>query len=61
MLKLRKNFNKHEIETKYTIKRVTYELKITMQNINEELNKDMEKHRKKNQTEILEIKSFNYH
>jgi hypothetical protein len=30
---------------------------MTTQNIKEELNKDMRNHRKKNQTEILEIKS----
>jgi hypothetical protein len=34
-----------------------YEIKKTTQNIKEELNKDMENLRKKNQTEILEIKS----
>jgi hypothetical protein len=31
---------------------------VTTQNIKEELNKDMENLRKKNQTEILEIKVF---
>jgi hypothetical protein len=35
-----------------------YELKLTTQNIKEELNKDMENLRKKNQIEILEIKSW---
>jgi hypothetical protein len=34
-----------------------YELKTTKQNIKEELNTDMENIRKKNRTEILEIKS----
>jgi chromosome segregation ATPase len=34
-----------------------YELKMTTQNIKGELNKDMENFRKKNQTEILGIKS----
>jgi hypothetical protein len=36
---------------------VIYELKMTTQSIKEELNKDMENFRKKNQEEILEIKS----
>jgi SOS-response transcriptional repressor LexA len=39
------------------MKREIYELKMTTQNIKEELNKDMENLRKKNQTQILEIKS----
>jgi hypothetical protein len=34
-----------------------YELKVKTQNIKEELNKDTENLRKKNQTDILEIKS----
>jgi hypothetical protein len=34
-----------------------YELKMITQNIKQELNKAMENLRKKNQTEILEIKS----
>jgi short-subunit dehydrogenase involved in D-alanine esterification of teichoic acids len=38
-------------------KKTVYELKMTTQNIKEELNKDMENLRKKNQIEILEIKS----
>jgi hypothetical protein len=33
-----------------------YELKKTTQNIKEELNKDMKNFRKKNHTEVLEIK-----
>jgi hypothetical protein len=37
--------------------RYIYELKMKTQNIKEELNKDMENLRKKNQKEILEIKS----
>jgi hypothetical protein len=54
---LRVDLNKHQSKTKDTIKRETYELKMTTQNIKEELgNKDMENPRKKNQTEILEIK-----
>jgi hypothetical protein len=39
------------------MKKEIYELKMTTQNIKEELNKDMENLRKKDQTEILEIKS----
>jgi hypothetical protein len=50
-------FNKHKSETKNTIKRAIYEIMNTTQNIKQELNKDWEKIRKKNQTEILEIKS----
>jgi hypothetical protein len=53
---LREDFNKHQSETKDTMKREIYDLKMTTQNIKEELNKDMENLRKKNQTEILEIK-----
>jgi hypothetical protein len=34
-----------------------YELKMTTQIIKEELSQDIENHRKKNKTEILEIKS----
>jgi hypothetical protein len=37
---------------------VIYELKKTTQNIKEDLNKDMENLRKKNHTQILEIKSI---
>jgi hypothetical protein len=54
---LREDFNKHQSETKDIIKREIYEIKKTTQNIKEELNKDMENLRKKNPTEILEIKS----
>jgi hypothetical protein len=57
MNELRQDFNKHQNETKDTIKREIHELKMITQNIKEELNKDMENFRKKNQTEILEIKS----
>jgi hypothetical protein len=45
---LRQDFNKHQSETKDTIKREKYELKMTTQNIKQEWNKDMEYHRKKN-------------
>jgi hypothetical protein len=53
---LREGFNKYQSETKDTVKRERYELKLITQNIKEELNKDVENFRKKNQTEILEIK-----
>jgi hypothetical protein len=39
--------NKHQSETKDTIKGDIFELKMTAQNIKEELNKDMGKLRKK--------------
>jgi hypothetical protein len=52
-----KDFSKHESETKDTVKREIYELMMTAQNIKEELSKDMENLREKNQTDILEIKS----
>jgi F0F1-type ATP synthase membrane subunit b/b' len=54
---LREDFNKHQSETKEIIKREIYELKMTTQNIKEKLNKDMENLRRKNQTEILEIRT----
>jgi hypothetical protein len=54
---LKENFNKHQSETKDTIKREIHELKRTTQIIKEELNKDMENLTRKNQTEILEVKS----
>jgi chromosome segregation ATPase len=54
---LRKDFNKHQIETKDTLKKEIYELKMTTKNMKEELNEDMENLRRKNQTEILEIKN----
>jgi DNA-directed RNA polymerase alpha subunit len=54
---LREDFNNHQSETKNTIKKEIDELKLKTQNIKEELNKDTENLRKKNQTEILEIKS----
>jgi type I site-specific restriction endonuclease len=44
---LREDFNKHQSETKDTIKKEIYELNMTTQNI-KELNKDMENLRKKN-------------
>jgi chromosome segregation ATPase len=44
---LREDFNKHQSETKDTIKREIYKLKVTTQNIKEELNKGMENLRKK--------------
>jgi hypothetical protein len=52
-MKLREDFNKHQSETKDTIKRETHELKMTTQNIKEELNKDMQNLRKSNQTQLL--------
>jgi hypothetical protein len=54
---LREDLNKHQSETKDTIKREIHELKMTTQIIKEELITDLENLRKKNQTEILEIKS----
>jgi SET domain-containing protein len=54
---LREDFYKHQSETKDTVKREIHELKKTTQIIKEELNKDMENLRQKNQTEILEIKN----
>jgi hypothetical protein len=44
---LREDFNKHQSETKDTIKKGIYKLKMTTQNIKEELNKSMENLRKK--------------
>jgi hypothetical protein len=57
MRRHREDLNKHQHETKDTIKRELHELKGKTQIIKEELNKDLESIRKKNQTEILEIKS----
>jgi hypothetical protein len=37
---LREDFDKHQCETKDTVKREIYKLKMTTQNIKEELNKD---------------------
>jgi hypothetical protein len=54
---LMEELNKHQSETEDTIKREIHELKRTTQIIKEELNKDLENLRRKNQTEILEIKS----
>jgi hypothetical protein len=45
---LREDFNIHKSETKDTIKREIYELKMTTQTIKEELKKDMENLKKKN-------------
>jgi hypothetical protein len=52
---LRKDINKHQCETKDSIKREVHELKSTTQIIKEELNKNMEIFRIKNQTGVLEI------
>jgi hypothetical protein len=49
---IREDFNKHQCETNYK-----KTLKITTQNIKEELNTNVEDLRKKNETEILEIES----
>jgi hypothetical protein len=55
--KLRKDFNKHQRETKDTIKREIHKLKRTTQIMKEELNKHIKNLKRKNQTEILEITS----
>jgi hypothetical protein len=55
--KLREDLNKHQSERKDTIKREIHELKWITKIIKEELNEDMENLRRKNQTEILKIKS----
>jgi chromosome segregation ATPase len=44
------------MKTKEIIQKEIYEIKTTAQDMKEELNKDMENLRKKNQTKILEIK-----
>jgi hypothetical protein len=49
-------FNKLQNETKVIKNQEIYEIKKIAQGMKEELNKDMESHGKKNQTEILEIK-----
>jgi hypothetical protein len=55
---LRGDFNTTKVKQRTLFfKKGIYELKITTQNIKEKLNKDMENLRKKNQTELLEIKS----
>jgi chromosome segregation ATPase len=55
---LSEDFSTYQSKAKDIIlKKEMYELKIKKQNIKEELNKDMENLREKNQTEILEIKS----
>jgi hypothetical protein len=46
-----------EVKQRTRLKKEIYEIKMTTQNIKEQLNKDMENHIKKYQTEILEIKS----
>jgi chromosome segregation ATPase len=53
---LREDLNKHQSETKDIIKKKIHELKRTTQII-KDLNTDLENLRKKNQQEILEIKS----
>jgi signal transduction histidine kinase len=53
---LREDTNKHQSETKDTVKKEKQELKMTTQII-KELNTDLENLRRKNQTEILEVKS----
>jgi transposase len=50
---LREDLNKHQSETKNTIKREIHELKMTTQII-KDLAKDLENLRRKNQAEILE-------
>jgi uncharacterized phage infection (PIP) family protein YhgE len=52
----RQDLNKHQSETKDTIKREIHELKRTTKIIKEELITDLENLRRKNQTEILETK-----
>jgi predicted nucleotide-binding protein (sugar kinase/HSP70/actin superfamily) len=54
---LREDLNKHQSEAKDTVKREIQELMRTRKIIKEKLNKDLENLRRKNQTEILEIKS----
>jgi hypothetical protein len=54
---LREDFSKHQCEGKDTIKREVHGLKRTTQIRKQELNKDMEIFRRKNQTEIFEIKN----
>jgi gas vesicle protein len=54
---LSEDLNKHQSETKDTIKREVHEFKRATQNIKEELITDLENLRRKNQTEILEINS----
>jgi hypothetical protein len=54
---LREDLNKHQSETKVTIKREINELKRNTLIIKEELITDLENLRRKKQTEILEIKS----
>jgi signal transduction histidine kinase len=54
---LREDFSKHQSETKNIIEKEIYELKKTTENIKEELKENMKTSEKKNQIEILEIKS----
>jgi hypothetical protein len=49
---LREDLNKHQSETKDTIKKEKHELKMTAQIKKEELNKDKENLRRKNQTQV---------
>jgi hypothetical protein len=44
---LREDFNKHQSEAKDNVEREIYELKMTTQNMKEELTKGMEKSQKK--------------
>jgi carbonic anhydrase len=48
---------KLQSETKEAIKEEIYEIKKTAEDVKQKINKDVENLRKKNQTEILEIKS----
>jgi chromosome segregation ATPase len=54
---LREDFKKHQSETNETIKNEIYEVKKTTEDMKEDLNRDIENLRKKNQKEILGIKS----
>jgi hypothetical protein len=55
---LRDDLNKYQSESKDNIKKVTHKLKMTIHIIKEDLNKDSENLKRKNQTEILEKKSL---
>jgi hypothetical protein len=59
MNELKEDFNKHQSETQDTIKKEIYELKMTTQNIKEEIKKDLENLRKMNQTNPRN-KKFSY-
>jgi hypothetical protein len=56
MKKLREDYNKHQSETKNAVKREVHELRRTKQIIKQKMNKGVESHRRKNQTEIRKIK-----